>query len=221
MNSYSFLQPNWLAHKINNAVVRRHCHMLKGVVVDLGCGKAPYRREILEHAERYIGVDWPQTRHGAEGVDVFANIQARLPFPDASVDNVVSFQTMEHLNKPASFLAECFRILKPNGLLFITVPFMWHVHEAPQDFFRYTRYGITHLLVEQGFSQIRVDETTGFWQMFALKFNYHTARRSSGFLRFFWIPFWWLGQAVSPWLDRIDPHPEETAGYTVLSRKPQ
>jgi SAM-dependent methyltransferase len=126
---------------------------------------------------------------------------------------------MEHLKEPSLFLSECYRILKTGGWLFITLPFMWQVHEAPYDFFRYTRFGLGYLLEKNGFVDIEIQESTGFWQMWVLKFNYHTVRFARGSLKYFWIPIWWIGQVISPILDRYDKHPQETAGYIILTRK--
>jgi len=109
--------------------------------------------------------------------------------------------------------------LRSGGLLLLTVPFQWHVHEAPYDFYRYTRYGLMHLLRKAGFVDVEVVENTGFWQMWLLKFNYHTVRYSRGPLKMIWVPIWWLNQTIAPALDRISPHPEETASYTVVARK--
>jgi SAM-dependent methyltransferase len=220
MNPINYLSENWLAFKINNKSLTDHLHLIHGLVVDLGCGTAPYKDDILKVANRYIGVDWPNSLHDQSNVDVFADITKAIPFSDASVDVVVSFQVMEHLPEPALFIAECRRVLKPGGQLLITVPFMWHVHEDPYDYFRYTKYGLEYLLQKNNFAMIEIKENTGFWQTLVLKFNYHTVRFARGAIKYFWIPFWWLGQVVSPVLDQCDKHPQETASYTVLGRKP-
>ncbi|HUF12926.1 MAG TPA: class I SAM-dependent methyltransferase [Longimicrobiales bacterium] len=188
-----------------------------GTVLDLGCGQSPYRAEILSRADRYYGVDWPQSLHDLKDVDVLASIGLPLPFRDASADTVVAFQVMEHLPDPAGFLHECRRVLRTDGRLFLTVPFMWGVHEAPHDYYRFTRHGLEHLLARAGFGSVEVRENTGFWQTWVLKFNYHTQRWLSGRLGLLLAPLWWLGQRVAPALDRWDPHPEETASYTVIA----
>lgn len=220
MNKLNYFSANWLALKINNTSLASHLHLVSGCVVDLGCGKAPYKKDILKVADKYIGVDWPNSLHEQSNVDIFADLGCRLPLEDGYADTVTSFQVMEHLPKPDFFLSECYRILKPGGRLFITVPFMWHVHEAPHDYFRYTRYGLTYLLEQNKFTNIEIKETTGFWQMWALKFNYHSRRFARGPLKVFWIPIWWWGQVISPFLDRFDRHPQETASYVVLAEKP-
>lgn len=209
---------NFLIQKINKKIAQSFSY--KGRVIDLGCGSAQYKEDILRIADEYIGVDWKSSLHDQSNVDVFANLSERLPFEDDYTDTVISFQVMEHVPEPSFFLSECYRILRPGGILFITVAFMWHVHEAPHDYFRYTKYGLEYLLKKNGFTEIKIAENTGFWQMWILKFNYHTNRYALGPLKFFWIPIWWLGQVIAPTLDKIDKHPEEAASYTVIARKP-
>jgi len=126
---------------------------------------------------------------------------------------------MEHLAEPKFFLSECFRILKPDGIIFITVPFMWHVHEEPYDYFRYTRYGLEYIMKKTGFIEIEIKENTGFWQTWILKFNYYTKRFARGFLRYIWIPIWQIGQIIAQALDKIDKCPGECASYSVLAKK--
>lgn len=192
----------------------------KGIVIDLGCGSSPYKHDILKYANEYIGVDWQHSFHDKENVDIIADLTKKLPFDNDYADTIVSFQVMEHLPEPSFFLSECNRILKSGGCLFLTVPFMWQVHEEPFDYYRYTRYGLEYLLRKNGFAEIEIKENTGFWQMWVLKFNYHTTRFSKGILKYFWIPIWWFGQQASKILDDFLPHPQETASYTVSARKP-
>lgn len=219
MNKIDYSSFNWLALKINNESFQQHLSWISGRVIDLGCGTGQYKKDILKVADEYIGVDWKSGYHNQENVDVFANLTQKLPFQDNYADTVVSFQVMEHIPEPEFFLSECFRILKPGKKLILTVPFMWHVHESPFDYFRYTRYGLEYLLKKVGFVNLEIEENTGFWQTFILKFNYHTRRFSPGFLRYLWVPVWRAGQMIAPILDKHDNHPEECASYTVLAEK--
>ncbi|MFH1538501.1 MAG: methyltransferase domain-containing protein [bacterium] len=219
MKKIKYSTHNWLAHKINNRAFRDNRACIKGRVVDLGCGTAQYKEDILEIADEYIGVDWENSAHSSSNVDVFANLSGPLPFKDDFADTIVSFQVMEHLPEPGVFLSESRRILRTGGRLFLTVPFMWHVHEAPHDYFRYTRYGLEYLLEKAGFADIQITELTGVWQTIALKFNYSTVRHARGPLKIVFIPLWWLGQAIAPVLDRYDRNPHETGGYTVTAKK--
>lgn len=191
----------------------------RGRVVDLGCGKAPYKDIILDKAEEYIGVDWQNSMHDQSAVDVFADLSKRLPFDDAYADTVVSFEVLEHLPEPDFFLSECNRVLKTTGVLFLTVPFMWHVHEEPYDYFRYTRYGLQYLLEKNGFSEVIIEEKTGFWQMWWLKFNYHTHCFARGPVKYLWYPIWWLTQTLAPLMDKLNSSSGQTALYGVRAKK--
>ncbi|MEW6380567.1 MAG: class I SAM-dependent methyltransferase [bacterium] len=213
MNNFNFLI-NDINHRIAQSLP------YKGRVIDLGCGTAPYKKYILKVADKYIGVDWKSSFHDQSNVDVFCDLSKQFPFEDNCADTIVSFQVIEHLPEPGSFLAECYRILRPGGRLFFTAPFMWHIHEAPYDYYRYTRYGFIHLLEKSGFVNIKVHENTGFWQMWVLKFNYHTSHFTHGLLKYLLIPIWYIGQIISPILDKYDSHPQETASYTAFASKP-
>ena len=114
---------NWLPYKTNRDTVIKNLYRLSGRVVDLGCGTAPYKDDIIRAGCEYIGVDWENSLHDQKDVDVKCDICSTLPFEDGFADTVVSFQVMEHLPKPMKFLEECARILRPGGSLFITVPF--------------------------------------------------------------------------------------------------
>lgn len=218
MNHINLADHNWLAHSINNNSLRRHLNLLHGAVIDLGCGKTPYKTDILKVADSYVGVDWINSLHDMAQVDVCTDLSRRFPFDDASFDAAVSFQVMEHIAEPSVFLFECNRILKPGGIFLLTVPFMWHVHEAPHDYYRYTSYGLEHILKKAGFGSVQVEANTGFWQMFVLKFNYHTFKYPVP-LRWFFIPIWLVGQCLAPLLDYYFRQVVETASYTVLARK--
>lgn len=208
---------NFLIQDINKSIAKSLPY--KGRVIDLGCGTAPYKEDILKTATEYIGVDWTGSFHEASHVNIFANLTTFLPFKSNTADTVVTFQVMEHLPEPEIFLSECYRVLKGDGQLFITVPFMWHVHEAPFDYFRYTKFGLQYLLDKNNFKNIVIRENGGFWQMWILKFNYHTYRFAKGPLKYFWIPIWWIGQKIAPLLDKYDKNPGETVSYVVSATK--
>lgn len=195
-----------------------------GVVYDLGCGTRPYESSILQTADRYVGVDWSNTLHGLHA-DIVADLCQPLPIESGIADHVVSFQVMEHLPEPQVMLNEAFRILRNEGEILLTVPFQWWIHEAPWDYYRYTRYGLEYMFKKAGFVDIQVKETSGFWIMWVLKFNYQSRRFIRGpwliriLLRGLLTPIWFFGQVLAPKLDELDFNSGETSGYIVTARK--
>lgn len=225
MHRVSYWDHNWLILKQNNAGVRRHLDQMRGVVYDLGCGIRPYEADIRRLATSYVGVDWSNTLHDLRA-DVVADLNHWLPVPDAVADTVVSFQVLEHLSEPQVMLNEAYRILVTGGTIVLTVPFQWSVHEAPYDYFRYTRFGLQHLFAKAGFTDVVVEEANAFWSMWLLKLNYQTVRLVRGpapvrfLVRLALLPLWLADQLLAPVLDRLWPAPNETAGYVVVARKP-
>jgi SAM-dependent methyltransferase len=81
--------------------------------------------------------------------DVFAD-GARLPFADATFDNVVCLEVLEHVPDPAIVIAEIARVLRPGGQAWLSMPFLYPVHDAPFDFQRYTIFGLRRDLERSG-----------------------------------------------------------------------
>jgi len=225
MNEVDLLQFNWLAMRMGNRGVRERLDRIRGVVFDLGCGKRPFEREILGRAQRYVGVDWPHTLHGM-CADIAADLNDPLPIRDAAADTVLALSVLEHLREPEHLLREAFRIMKPGAFLYVAVPFQWWVHEAPQDYYRFTRFGLEYLLAKAGFERVEVQETSGFWAMWFLKLNYQTTRLLvgpaplRGLIRACLLPLWFSTQVLAPLLDRLWPWPAETQGYNATAWKP-
>ncbi|MCW2954494.1 MAG: type 11 methyltransferase [Conexibacter sp.] len=127
-------------------------------VMDVGAGDAPYR-ELFAHAE-YVTVDWAESVHeDASASDVIASADA-LPLGDGTFDAALLTQVLEHVPEPTRVLHELFRVLRPGGQVFVTAPLAWELHEAPRDFYRYTRFGLQHLAQHAGFVEIEVTERT-------------------------------------------------------------
>jgi SAM-dependent methyltransferase len=122
---------------------------LTGDVLDVGCGRKPYRR--FSSATRYVGVDIDTPNTRSLGVADVLYDGRHLPFPDASFDAVLCSQVFEHVFTPAEFLAEIFRVLRPGGRLVLTVPFVWDEHEQPIDYARYSSFGLASVLRAAGF----------------------------------------------------------------------
>lgn len=126
-------------------------------MLDVGCGYQPYRR-LFSHVERYVGLDAP----GSGLVDVGGDALA-LPFRGAAFDTVLCNQVLEHVPEPATLLREVGRVLKPAGTLLLTAPQTWGLHHEPNDFYRYTKYGLRYLAENNGLRVVDIAATCGMW----------------------------------------------------------
>jgi len=96
-------------------------------ILDIACGEG-YGSAALQKAgaARVIGVDISDRAcsHAREkyGIDARIGGAEQIPLASASVDVVVSFETIEHVPNPRRFLDECARVLAPRGRLIISTP---------------------------------------------------------------------------------------------------
>lgn len=145
-----FINPFYLARKGLRNGIAALAPSIKGKVIDVGCGRKPYR--ALFECETYIGLDIENPGHSHENEDIDVFYDGKIfPFEAASFDNALCNQVLEHVFNPDEFLSEIHRVLKPGGKLLLTVPFAWDEHEQPYDYARYSSFGLSHLMEKNGF----------------------------------------------------------------------
>jgi SAM-dependent methyltransferase len=71
--------------------------------------------------------------------DLVADIHA-LPFADGEFDAVLCTEVLEHVKDPRKAAAELMRVLSRGGMLILTTRFVYPVHDAPHDYWRFTEY---------------------------------------------------------------------------------
>jgi SAM-dependent methyltransferase len=81
-----------------------------------------------------------------------------LPFADASLPVVLCTEVLEHCHDPQRVVDECWRVLAPGGRLVLTTRFVFPIHDAPGDYYRYTVYGLRHLL--RAYDQVTIQPET-------------------------------------------------------------
>lgn len=195
---------------------------LEGDALDLGCGSKPYA-DLFPKLRSYRGVDLPANRSAnslEKRADAYADLRA-LPFPDGSFDVVISTQVLEHMPDPEAVLAEAARLLRDDGILLLTIPFVAAEHEVPHDYFRFTRFGAEALLARAGFDHVRVRKQFGFWPTIADMFYWHVHRRVRGT----WFEKYWFAFSATllcrffHMLHRFDPDEDIALNLCVLARK--
>lgn len=111
-------------------------------VLDVACGEG-YGSYLMSlwGAKSVCGVDidTPTVENAAamfknDGLEYMCCNAETLPFPDYSFDVIASFETIEHLENPETFLAELRRVLKPGGTILLSCPNDFYYYEnAPVD----------------------------------------------------------------------------------------
>lgn len=143
--------PYYHKHPPYRAKIQSFAEQCSGRVLDLGCGSKPYREWFDINDGEYIGVDI------SSNDDVNATADAlQLPFKSGSFDYVMSNQVLEHVPDPFQFFEEVARVLKPGGGALITTNQSFYLHGVPNDYFRYTRYGLSELADRAGLEKIDI-----------------------------------------------------------------
>ena len=152
-----FVNPFYFARKGLIAAIRGAAREITGRTLDVGCGQKPYR--YLFASTEYVGLelDTPANRQYKRAEFYYDG--TTFPFDAGAFDSVVCNQVLEHVPDPHGFMTEIRRVLKPNGALLLTVPFVWDEHEQPHDYTRYSSFGLTHLLQQCGFTKIEHRKT--------------------------------------------------------------
>jgi len=101
-------------------------------VLDLGCGNGCYTQEIARRADYVCGIDlhMPHLQAFREAIPRVQGSGEDLPFASESFDVVTMIEVLEHTDCDTKVLAECFRVLKPGGLLALFVPNKFYPFES-------------------------------------------------------------------------------------------
>ena len=138
-----------------NVIFQRHmiaykeaAKIVNGTVLEIGCGEGYGISELAKFSNKYIGVDKFDTfisddlRNNHDIVFHKMEIPPLKNIEENSVDFVVTFQVIEHIQDDNYFLKEIFRVLKPGGKLLLTTPNKlmslsrnpWHIREySPKE----------------------------------------------------------------------------------------
>jgi SAM-dependent methyltransferase len=193
------------------------------IVLDAGAGECPHST-LFAHThyiklDRAIGdMTWDYSH-----IDVQGDV-CELPFRDGVFDAVVNIQVLEHIKEPHICVYEMARVLKPGGQLILTTVQDWEIHQHPNDFFRYTRYGLEYLFDRAGLKS-RVEALGGlFWNIsFRLMALLGFLQKGWRWILFFLLaPFFALIiPGICYVLDPLDRRRDYTLGYFCWCQKPQ
>jgi len=193
---------------------------LTGRLLDIGCGTKPYKNMLSSFVTSHIGLDRPQPFNPKAKIDL-AGTACNLPVKDASFESILSTASLEHLPEPEAALLECHRVLKQGGIAIYSVPFLWHLHAEPWDYFRFSKFGLQHIFERAGFEIIEIKALAGFWTTFATMFSYYIGRFHRGPMRYLpIIPLLGLFiQGIAYLLDKLDRAEEWTWMHMVVAQK--
>ena len=174
-------------------------NVFEGTLLDVGCGQMPYKPLLTSppsKVTRYIGLDLEDNPIHDNHPDITWQ-NGKIPLKDDSIDCAICTEVLEHCPDPEAVLKEIHRVLKPKGLVFFTVPFLWPLHEVPYDQYRYTPFSLNRHLAASGFIDIDLKPMGGWDASLGQMLGLWVQRRPlnkwirGGLLFLFW-PIVWL-----------------------------
>ncbi|MDQ6835581.1 MAG: class I SAM-dependent methyltransferase [Actinomycetota bacterium] len=174
-------------------------------VLDYGCAERPYR-DFFGPTVEYVGADL----EGNPDADLILRADGSVPAPEQSFDAVISTQVLEHVQDPALYLAECFRLLRPGGRLLLSTHGVFPYHPDPVDLWRWTCAGLRLAVQDAGLQVVEFEGLIGMaasgLQLVQDAVSYRIRPR--------WVP--WLALMMQPlvaFADRFET--PETLGYNA------
>lgn len=138
----------------SNAILRDWCGQVRGVVLSIGSstdkdGNGSTYRQYFTQATQYV------TSEPGPGCDVQLDVRSMPSVHDGTFDAVFCSGVLEHVDDVNAAVAECWRVLKSGGAFLVGVPFAQPLHRAPQDFWRFTEFGVRYLLKAFSIQELR------------------------------------------------------------------
>lgn len=211
-------------------------------VLDAGAGTRPFAAYFGRQI--YASCDMPGGFYKQQ--HDFECFLHDIPMPSDHYDCIINTQVLEHVPDPLKTLREMNRVLKPGGILLLTVPLNAPLHGEPWHFHHFTHHALGHLAHESNYELIRCEKIGGaFWNLgkrlpdafrkLLKQWDPGRARKRGQnlgasilmtlLLLVPWVVFYPLSAFVLRplfyWLDRFDIEKSFTLGYTaVLQKRP-
>lgn len=142
--------------KQSNQLLTRWCADIEGQVLSIGSGtdddgEGRCYRDYFPKASSYTTSELTPDHH----VDMVLDVRNMPEIDDDTYDCIFCSGVLEHVDDYQQALHEITRVLRPGGVLLLGLPFRQGIHMAPNDFWRFTEYGIKYLLAN-AFDEVEI-----------------------------------------------------------------
>jgi len=126
----------------------------KARALDIGCGRQPFRTSLQDIGYQYVGMDVHQNPE--QTVFHFGAIDQPLPdsLAHETFDLLLVTEVLEHVADWSAAFQNFAALLSTDGIILITSPFIYPLHEIPYDFWRPTLHAIKFFADREGLEQL-------------------------------------------------------------------
>ena len=199
--------------------IKLHSKYIKKKVLDVGAGNFSRYKDLFKFDE-YIRMDI----RPMAGIDVVGEIE-NIPFPDETFDSIICTQVLGDVFNIKKAFEELHRVLKQSGVILVTESLLSHLHDEPNDYWRFTEHSLRRLAEEAGFEVLVLERCGGYRSVMAqMRARYWIERlgaHGKWFSRIFSLGLKILG-SWARFLDRNDysiANKLFTHGYILIARK--
>jgi 2-polyprenyl-3-methyl-5-hydroxy-6-metoxy-1,4-benzoquinol methylase len=133
-------------------------------VLDIGCGSQPFRHLMESYGAKYWGLDINEKQH----VDFVAEIDKELNtdvINSGPYDFILCTEVLEHVSNWDDTFSNFYKLLNDGGMILITTPHFYPLHEVPYDFWRPTIYSFSHFANKHNLKIVELTPVGTFWDI--------------------------------------------------------
>ena len=192
------------------------------IILDIGCGEKPYYHKSIK--ANIVCTDIRQTKKTQVICDAMS-----LPLKKSKFDGVICVSSLYYYKNPFQAIKQISNVLKKNGKLALVTPFIYPIHDAPYDKYRFTKYGLREILKNE-FDVKKIKAIGGIFNLATVFFHSlikgvpliapKSIRKTVSFLTIIvFYPFYIAAQLISllDFLDRSERWP--TYYFTIAIKK--
>lgn len=165
--------------KLLDRLLERHRETFSGVVLDIGGRSRGCFNKPKTFVDKWIFADInPEYKP-----DIVLDVANMQEIEDHSIDVICACELFEHVAEVERGLDECVRVLKDNGTMILSVPFLYAIHADPSDYQRWTHFKwrkeieqrfchIETLVIMGRFFTVMSDHTKTFFKSLPKPLNY-------------------------------------------------
>ena len=132
---------------------------------------------------------------------------------------ICMFEVLEHTEDPISAVNNVYKILDTNGYLLLSTPFIFHIHDEPYDFFRFTKYGLKNLFSK--YKEVEVKPRNGWFETILVLFVRLRMEKNiaSRLVGNFFVLLYFVLSPITYILQKIIKSEKITTGYFLSAKK--